>query len=749
MVTGTETYMVVGNSGNYVTVFGDTAVDSTSSSFEIRPWKVNVMNEDSEKRLSIGSSAGMLWDNGGFFAADRNRDGSILSVGHSATINSLNLTGTVEMVLPLSDKTIISAHIDKHVTTDELAGMVIKFSSSIVSDMEIVSNGAGRHDGTVSLTVNGDTSAIISGDTFIIEGVDVIRVYVTFDGTVSQGDLDGGYIVSKPEDYDFGLSRENYPVMRIVSNTDSYIDISRDFEGPDTLDPIAALVVGGIVHASNGDGTVPVNVEFDTQRGLNEIRNHSISVSGSEAFPSGGKVRVVSNDEISLTVDESYSGNDSDEIVATYSIFNTLIPGDEFFLSSLPFVSRPGFNNKLASVSFGHYHDYNAVPGPITGTVSGFGTVTSYDVELLLENVVGLDNDIVSSTPDIFESGWMLAYRKDSPSVKYRLEIKSHDSVAESITVSRVNGVFDFANTDDNKVGEGYSIILDTTGYGNTSDITFTGDYVVSTVPIVSDALIGDTVVTVQSVSDMGVGIKLRLTDDTGISFAATVVSIAGNDVELSIPLTVDLLVSTSARAEVLYGAEDVADHSVVSTVSIGDDSIVVDDASDILVGDVATIQDGSGESDSHVVASVLGATVELETTVGRGYVIGSTVSFKRYNYSSNHSHTVRRGEFSLAEDGSVKHGHYLSPLIQEVVDLKDFYGTSYAVGSGHRIYVSGDNGETWSESVNLSKYPEFNPLPSHLSGIYAIDGTTVACAASSGYLIYQSFDYVRYVGNA
>ena len=747
LVMGADTYVIVSNSGNYVTVFGDMAISSAETRFEIRPWKMNVIHEDSEKRVSLGSSAGLLWDNGGFFSDDRSRDGSVSSVGNVATIDSINISGSVGMLVPLSDKTIISATIDKHVVVDELVGMSVKFSSSSVPDMEIISNGLGRYDSTVSITVTGDTSALIAGDLFVIEGVDSVRIYVTYSGIVSQGDLSGGFMVLSPEEYDYGLTRENYPIMKILSNTDSYINVSRKFDGPETADPIASLVPGAIVLASNSDGTVPVNVDFDTQRSVNEIRNNLISVNGSEAFPPTGAVMVDGNDEISMTVNESYSGTASDDTSATYSVFNTLIPGEDFFLSSLPFVSRPEFNDTRSSVSSGHYHSYSSVPGPITGVVSGFGTVTSFGVELLLDGAVGMDNSTVSGNAALFAGDTLLAYRRDNPSVKYRLEVVEHNSISESITVARLDGAIDLATDDSKKVGEGYYILLNTNGYGETVSTEFTDTYIVSTAPVTVDALIGDDTITVSSTNNMGVGIKLRLTDDTGVSFSALVDSIVGNDVTLSAPLTVDLLVENSARAEILYGKWHVGDYSVASPVTQGDSSVTISDASLILAGDIIEIADGSGMSDSHVVLTVADPVVNLVTAIGRDYAAGSTTTFMRYNHSGTHSHLVRRGQFDLVTIDSVRHGHYLSPLVQEVIDMKTFYGTSYIVGSGHVIYSSGDNGESWLESSDLSVYPEFTPLPTHLSGIYAIDDTTVACTASSGYIIYQSGQYVRFVG--
>ncbi len=744
LVIGSDSYVIIANSDNYVTVFGDSIVDSTDINFEIRPWKMNSIHEDSEKRLTVGSSIGMLWDNGGFFSAERKRDGRLSSIGNVVTVESMNISGSAELVIPFSEKTIISASVDKHVIENDLVGMVIKFASSVVPDLSITANGTGRHDGTVSITVVGDASAIVDGDIFVIEGVETLRVYVSYEATISQGDLDGGYVVIRPDDNDLGLPRADYPIMKIVSNTDSYIDISREFEGPDTVDPISDIIPGSVLLASNGDGRIPVNVQFDTQRGVNEIRNNTISISGSVAFPVSGEAIVYENDEISMVVEESYSVEDNE-----YSVFNTLISGEEFSLSSLPFAPRQGFNDLLSSPSFGHYHTYDAIPGPITGVVTSFGTVTSYSIELLLADVQGLDYSTLISNPNLFEGDVLLVYRNDNQSIKYRLEIVSHNTVAESITVSRKDDVFDLMGDDDKKVGGGYSIILSTNGYGSTLSTKFTNEYVVNTIGLTADALINDNVITVSSTNEIGPGVKLRLTDDTGVSFTTEIVSIAGFDVTIDSPLIFDLLISTSARAEVLYGKWFIGQHVTISTISVGDITLDIADVSDLLMGDVATVADGSGRSDQHIISSIdYGVnSIFLNTSFGNDYSIGATVTFERYNHSESHDHVVKKGGFSLYELENGSHGHYLSPLIQEVVDIKTFNGTAYAVGSGSIMYYSSDNGETWQEMIDLSRYPEFTPVPSHVNGVYLVSDTVVACSTSSGYIVYQSDECVRFIG--
>jgi hypothetical protein len=744
MIVGSDSYVVVGNMGNEVTVFGDSIIDSEYELFNILPYNINILYEDSQKRMSLGSSVGMLYDNGSFFGSERRRDGSIVSVGNRATVNSINISGRVDSVIPLSENSVLTAVVDKHVVKDELKGMIMNFSSGSVPEIEILSNPAGRHDGTVSLTVSGDVSSIVNGDVFVAAGEDIIRAYVTYDGVIDDGDLDGGYIVISPEEYDYGVAREDYSIMKIVANTERYIDISKSFEGPDEgVDPIALIVPGVSLVASNSDGKVPVNVRFDSQRGMNDVRGKYMSVLGSEAFPSGASVEILGNDEISVLIQESYSLADS-----TYSVFNTLVAGEEFYLTLLSFVPRSSFNNKLSSVNKGHYHDFVPIDGPITGTVSSFGLVTSYSVEMNLSGAKNIDNPIIDENPEIFAGDTLIAYRKDNYSVKYRIVVRSVNASSGSITVSRESEVFDFIGDDQNKIGAGYAIVLNTEGYGSTSTTFFTRDFVVDTHALSQDALIGSESILVSSTDGIAPGIALNVIDDTGVSSRSSVISVSGSEVFLSEPLTADFYTYSSARVEVFYGNGFVSEASIASDVSQGDILIVVDDPSGVFAGDLVEIYDGSGRSDSHVVSSVLGSVINLETAIGTDYLSGSTARFVRKNYVGGHSHIIRRGEFDLYDDGGSRHGHYIAPLMQEVIDMRSNNGTLYVVGSGSVIYFSSDNGESWVDRVDLSIYPEFNPTPSYINGIYPMDSSTVICSASPGYLVYQSSDYVRYSGS-
>jgi hypothetical protein len=106
---------------------------------------------------------------------------------------------------------------------------------------------------------------------------------VAYDGVVAAGQLTGGSMVLEPSDADLGKPRSSIAVFSILRNTEEYLELDNKVQAPAGFDPLAALVPGAVVYATNADGTVPVFVQFDVQRGLNELAGASLFSSEDDA----------------------------------------------------------------------------------------------------------------------------------------------------------------------------------------------------------------------------------------------------------------------------------------------------------------------------------------------------------------------------------------------------------------------------------------------------------------------------------
>jgi len=738
MTVGAVSSRVLSNSGSTIIVFGDDMTDTTSTSFEVRPWAVNSIHEDSEKRISLGSSVGMLWDGGGLFSEERKRDGSVVSVGNRAVISSVNISGTVESVIPLATTSVMSASVDQKIRSNELKDMSIIFISSI-PQLKVVSNSATKPDGTVDLVVDGSTTDVKNGYRFTIRG-EGIRLYVTFDGLIGKDELKGGSLVPEPISSEAGLVRENLAIFTVAGNTSEYIDLSADYVAPLGYDPFSVMIPGTAILSSDSEGVVPVTVDFDTQRGRNELRGNQMMVRGSEV-PDDGEIDIVGNNEIVIFVKESYTAGD-----ATYSVFNTLENGIDFYLSGLPFFPRNSFSDKKSSFHNGHRHQMSMIAGPITGQVDSFGVVTASRVELVLTEASKLSDSFLVANPTLFAGADVLVYDPDNTEVYYELEVASCS--ANSITVVRKDSSFDFSGADSKKIGSGYNVSLVTIGYGRTTNTELNSNYVVTRSKLTDDALRSTSTFTVVSTSGIQVGGRVKIVDDNGLSFESSVSVVSGLQVTITGTMPYDFLVTNNAMAEVPYWTVVVADEAVAADVDSGDITVQVSDASLVNENDIAVFYDNLNTYEEHVVLGVIGNVVTMSDEINAKYQVsqGARISFRRKNSTDNHSHLVRDGQFDVVQDvarqnvgDSLNHGHYLTGYIEEVLDMKTVADTTYIVGSGSEIYSTGDNGETWAVDFDLDKSYEFLPLPSNITGVYMMSAGEIAYAASSGYYAYRS----------
>jgi len=750
LVIGDASYRVVTNAEGTITVFGESIVDEIRTSFSVRPAVINSVFEDSEKRLMLGTSRGVLSDQGGFFSAARRRDGRIVSLGNRATIESVNISGTVGSSFAAAGVLVMTAELDRKVGADELKGQIVRFYPASIAEQEIKSNGSSRPDGTVSITVTDPEEAVPAGYTFQVVG-EGTRLYVEYDGVVKKGDLAGGSLLLEPQGLDIGLARDELPVFAITANTEEYIDLSPEVQAPEGLDPLAELIPGTVVFATNSDGSVPVTVQFDTQRLQNELRGNSILVRGQDdALPVGGEIGVLGNDEIGLVLEETYLAEgvsqEGGSQEATYSVYNTLLQGVDFYLQGIPFMPLPTFNDKSASVSEGHRHDVEMVTGPITADIASLGAVTATTVELELENAVNLSDSFVQANPDLFEGHELVAYDPAAPELSYRLTVSSHG--ASSITAVRSPNTFDFDGESPKKVGAGYRVVMSTLGYGRTVGTDFTSDYVVGRLLLSADAFIGGTELAVENSAGVVVGTRAIVSDDTGIRFETEIASVPGPvAIEIANPLPFDLLVERAAKIDLTYGIVAISSQDLSADGLQGSSSIQVADASAVAPGDFVDLYDDRGLFEQYAVNTATGTTVTLTEPLSNDYLTANEAYaiFRRPNTEDGHRHSIRASEFSIYRDetrttlgGSLSHGHYLAPLIAEVVDIRSVEGTVYAVGSGPVVYSTEDNGETWEVDFDLSQALEFVPSPKTVTGIF-FAGEDIVFGTSAGYFAYKS----------
>lgn len=737
---GNTPFEIVDNRSDVVILFGVGIFEETGTRFVVPPPAVNVLHEDTEKQVALGTSVGILSDQGEYFSALRQRNGFINSYGNRAVIQSVNITGVVDSVVNIGGTVVANVTLDQNAAADQFVDYSMRFTTGAV-DVKIGSNSGTRPDGSMTITAAKSDAFVVAGVNFSIVGP-TIRIFVEYDGVVTPDQLKGGVLFLEPTAADYGLTRDELVYYDITSNGTDWIDVAVGFNDPfDTQDPFLALADDTVVFASNSDGTVPVFVEFENQPRINGFRGNAVSARGVDGFPSGASVPVKANDEISLTLDESYTAEDGN-----YTVYNTLLEGLDFFFTGLPFNPMESFNDRTSSVSYGHLHDLAGIEGPITGTIDSLGAVTSTTIELNLTDTENLDDSFVQAHTNLFADEELLAYDPSNPEVTYRLTIVSHGS--DKFTVVKSANTFDLTGGESKKVGDGYKVVLSTVGYGYTTSTEFEPDFVTERKALASDVFIGGSTFTVADASDLLVGANVRIFDGRGVEYDTRVSSTGSTTFNVEDESPFDFLVEDGASVDVLYTMVEVDQQSLTSDASAGTQTVTVADTSLVKVGDVADMRDSRGQYQRSAVQSILSPTsVQLEDELESDYKVANSAlaSFRRANYTESHEHTMKRREFTLHRDDDrvilgdpATHGHYPLSLIGEVVDVKTINGVMYAAGSGRKIMKTTDNGENWEVDVDLNEFEEFRPLPVTITGIYT-DGSSVFFATSSGYIVYKA----------
>jgi hypothetical protein len=756
VVVGNASARIVANDASSIVAFGDTVMSGASSTFTVRPVRMNAVLEDRQRRVHVGTSSGMMWDAGGLFSYDRSRDGRITSMGNAATIVSVDIRGTAAFAVPTPStdekpRYRLSATLSNTVVSGEMEGWTLSFVASIPS-VTVLSNSASKPDMSVDLVVSGDASKVVNGYTFTAAG-DSHRLYVEYLGVIAPDELNGGYLVVAPQESEYGLPREELNIFTIERNTASYIQLAVS-DLPEGYSFASAFSEGESVYCTYADGTVPMSVEFDTPRTSNELSGNGMEFNGVEYFPESGKLSIASNDETVVRVAETYTGIDASGSSAVFSVFNTAYGGADFTISGVPLVPMPSFKDAYSSWHAGHRHAVRSVTGPLVGLISSIDSSTASSVEFGVSGVWQLADPWLASETELFKGAALIAYDPAYPLLRHRLTVVSHTS--SSIVVAREDSKIDISGDDHRRVGPGYGIYLSATGYGRTTSTEYDGSFIASSPLLLSDALSGTASVQVASPAGFVAGCRVTI-ESNRQSFDTIVSGVVGDVISLSVAVPHDFLVSDVSRAIAYFRTFDAGSSAVTADLSYGDTELHVLDSSDAQPGDVVEVFDKIGGRYSFVATSVSTGVIGIDPSPWMLLTISSPRAvFMRESASWPHDHSIASGQFSTISSDArasvgddLTHGHYLAPLIDEVLGVGTTSGTIHAVGSSHRIFSSYDNGETWRETFDLEDSEQFRPLPDYLSGVYPLSPSEVAFSTSAGYYVYQSDRYINQTGSS
>ena len=176
MVVGSRQWYVVANHDDKIILFGEEPARYVKAdmTFSLPPLSVKRFLQTRDSRILVGTNTGMLEDDKSYFALER-ATGVVSGVNKSATINSIDATGTVislskdisqvgEVVTDINntETTTISVTLDRIVTVNELAGQTLRVVDGALPTVTILSPSPNQTLSSSSITVS---VAVTSFDT--------------------------------------------------------------------------------------------------------------------------------------------------------------------------------------------------------------------------------------------------------------------------------------------------------------------------------------------------------------------------------------------------------------------------------------------------------------------------------------------------------------------------------------------------------------------------------------------------------
>jgi len=710
-----KNFQIVNNVGNEIVVFGSQIVDSLAGNdeFVIEPATLNSVTELPESNLVIGTSNGILTDNGLFLSSGDTNAGVIKRVGIRASVVALNINGKIKSVaFSSSGRSMIVTELDRIVKQNELKGYKLKFVG--FTDMTVVSNNSSKTDGSTTFIITCDWTEIPSGVSFVAVAENN-RIYVDFDSIIMPGDLKGGRLYIYPVITDPTPIKSAVTAFDVISNGEDYIEIKEDSTNNPKADFNSFFVAGRVVFSTLADKTVPLYVEFAQYPSNGSLKGNKIIVRDISSNLSEVQVSVSDNTEnivyipyefVAASIDTNHKSK-----AETFVAYNCIFDGDKFALKDASFESDAAFNLKSSSIVFDHRHDVLFYGKFISGVVSSLGENTSTYVDLNVETISDFNSPPFLGNPALLEGQAIVLYDPANYSRTYRTHVLTASSTL--IRVTRDSDAFNVSGLEDKKISTGYEFIIDATMYGTAGTVHFTDDFVVERAYLTATTFVEGKTFTVASTSGMNVGNNVVLKDRDGLTFKTKIYSIPSPTsfiVEDTSPF--DFKTSKDASYELLFSQIEIGDYLLTADSLFNVNTVAVADTSDIAIGDSLVLRDNRGLFFLSEVSNISSPTTfEIEDFFLSDFTVvnGSHVVVTRYNYSDVHTHTIRAGEFSQVENAvwysrgyGYSHSHVVSPYIKEVYDIEVIHSKTMVVGNESKIYSSNNSGYSWSEYVDL-----------------------------------------------
>jgi len=379
------------------------------------------------------------------------------------------------------------------------------------------------------------------------------------------------------------------------------------------------------------------------------------------------------------------SGDTSDEDLTiksntgnslTISVKNPLLfnPGYPFEIAGLIYDVLPGFGCKKTSTDSDHYHNVFVVGASVSGKIGSFGTHNDAYVDINVSDTVNFSNPIVQFQTDLFENAEIVFTNDESYNLRIVSEVVSNNATQIRVRLKSAS-YWDFMAYDEEKISVNWRWSIDASNYG------YTGG---------------------NSYSDSGT----------------------------------------------FYDDFVVISSKVTSDLTRTSNIIELEDSTGIFVGDKIRIQDDTLSYQITHVSQVIDAT-HISSTDSFDKVFykknNTQIKVLRDNFANTHRHQIRKNEIQLIGISAYlnngypfEHSHRTLPLIEDISSLLiKSNGDILAMGNSNKVYVSNNNGVSWSEYGDLNNYIENGDEVDGIS-VATLYNNKVLAGATNGFVFVE-----------
>ena len=498
---GAQKLMIYNNDVEQSLILGD-------YTFTVFPLELVTSQIKSDSSVLFGTNMGLYSDKGTLIGSGT-IEGEILSSRINATINKIDLAGSIIRIISNSEgkaSTTLTAFFENIIRAGELQGKSFYITDEDPVKKYTIIGNTSVFNGEVTIEIEG----VISGAYYKGKAVKVVgdqsRVYVTFDQKVSIGEFDGGnlYVVTDEN----GNQGTQYG---IVHNTGSYIDINTSlvpFSTQVTANNENNLTNGQKVSPIDASGLLEIWVAFDgVELRDNALQGLTLSLTSlNSPAASLSNIIIHSNSKNSL----KFEPNQFSSLDVSLPLSFTQ---DNFEVVGLRFEGVSDFNDRETTIESGHYHNTEMENKYVTGIIDTFVDEDASYIEFSVTNTDGFSDEIVQRQTDLFAGAKIIFTNVNAFYLKYESEVDSITATTIRVRV-RSAGNWDTSAHNPYYISTGWQWEIDATNYGYTLD-TIYKNFVSLSSKITDDVDRSDTAVQVESTTGMAIGDRIRLQDDT------------------------------------------------------------------------------------------------------------------------------------------------------------------------------------------------------------------------------------------